>query len=249
MGAEAPDRDPRGHGRHPGADPRCSTWSCPRASSRCRTPASSSASRRRPSPSPSPPWPSASRRSAASILKDPDVAGLSSFIGIDGINTTPNSGRIQITLKPREERSSNASEIIRRLQPELAKVDGHHPLHAAGAGPARWRAGSAAPSSSTRSRTRTPPSSPTGRRASLEKLRTRPELRDVASDQQSGGLEVVAGHRPRHRVPARHPAPGHRRRALRRLRPAAGLDDLHPAQPVPRGARGRPALPATRPRP
>jgi multidrug efflux pump len=61
---------------------------------------------------------------AAVILKDPDVASLSSFIGIDGINSTPNSGRIQINLKPRNQRKSTASEIIRRLQPELAQVNG-----------------------------------------------------------------------------------------------------------------------------
>ncbi len=61
---------------------------------------------------------------AAVILKDNDVASLSSFIGIDGINATPNSGRIQINLKPRDQRQSTASEIIRRLQPELAKVNG-----------------------------------------------------------------------------------------------------------------------------
>ena len=60
---------------------------------------------------------------AAIILKDPDVASLSSFIGVDGTNTTPNSGRIQINLKPRDERSSTATEIIRRLQPELAKIE------------------------------------------------------------------------------------------------------------------------------
>ncbi len=58
------------------------------------------------------------------ILKDPAVESLSSFIGIDGINTTPNSGRIQINLKPRSQRKDTASEIIRRLQPELAKVEG-----------------------------------------------------------------------------------------------------------------------------
>ena len=43
---------------------------------------------------------------AAVILKDPDVASLSSFIGVDGTNTTPNSGRIQINLKPRDERKA-----------------------------------------------------------------------------------------------------------------------------------------------
>ncbi len=56
------------------------------------------------------------------ILKDRDVQSLSSFIGIDGTNATPNSGRIQINLKPRDQRTATASEIIRRLQPELDRV-------------------------------------------------------------------------------------------------------------------------------
>jgi multidrug efflux pump len=58
------------------------------------------------------------------ILKDNDVESLSSFIGVDGTNTTPNSGRIQINLKARDQRKEDASAIIRRLQPEVAKVDG-----------------------------------------------------------------------------------------------------------------------------
>jgi multidrug efflux pump len=58
------------------------------------------------------------------ILQDPAVESLSSFIGIDGTNTTLNTGRIQINLKPLEERKTNASDVIRRLQPELAKVAG-----------------------------------------------------------------------------------------------------------------------------
>jgi multidrug efflux pump len=58
------------------------------------------------------------------ILKDPAVESLSSFIGIDGVNTTPNSGRIQINLKSRNQRKETASEIIRRLQPQLANVEG-----------------------------------------------------------------------------------------------------------------------------
>ncbi len=58
------------------------------------------------------------------ILKDPAVASLSSFIGIDGTNTTLNSGRVQINLKPLEQRKISASEVIRRLQPELATVNG-----------------------------------------------------------------------------------------------------------------------------
>ncbi|HWV62067.1 MAG TPA: efflux RND transporter permease subunit, partial [Oxalicibacterium sp.] len=58
------------------------------------------------------------------ILQDPDVESLSSFIGVDGVNTTMNSGRIQINLKPFEDRSASASEIITRLQDKLADVHG-----------------------------------------------------------------------------------------------------------------------------
>jgi multidrug efflux pump len=58
------------------------------------------------------------------ILADPAVASLSSFIGVDGNNTTVNTGRIQINLKPLEDRGINASEVIRRLSPKLAKIAG-----------------------------------------------------------------------------------------------------------------------------
>jgi len=61
---------------------------------------------------------------ARMILEDPDVESVSSFIGIDGTNTTLNSGRIQINLKDLEARSSSALEMIQRLQPKLAQVDG-----------------------------------------------------------------------------------------------------------------------------
>jgi multidrug efflux pump len=57
------------------------------------------------------------------ILTNSEVASLSSFIGVDGINTTLNSGRILINLKPLEERGLSASEVIRRLQPQLDKVN------------------------------------------------------------------------------------------------------------------------------
>ncbi len=58
------------------------------------------------------------------ILKDPAVESLSSFIGIDGINSTLNSGRVQINLKPLAVRKISASDVIRRLQPTLDKIDG-----------------------------------------------------------------------------------------------------------------------------
>jgi multidrug efflux pump len=58
------------------------------------------------------------------ILKDPDVDSLSSFIGIDGSNVTLNSGRFLINLKPRDQRTATAAEVIRRLQDEIAGVSG-----------------------------------------------------------------------------------------------------------------------------
>jgi multidrug efflux pump len=61
---------------------------------------------------------------ADAILKDPDVVSLSSFIGVDGSNTTLNSGRFLINLKPKDERTLNATEIGRRLQQETAGVQG-----------------------------------------------------------------------------------------------------------------------------
>jgi len=61
---------------------------------------------------------------AAAIIKDPDVASLSSFIGVDGNNVTLNSGRFLINLKPRDSRSVTAGEVIRRLRDETAGVAG-----------------------------------------------------------------------------------------------------------------------------
>jgi multidrug efflux pump len=58
------------------------------------------------------------------ILDDPAVESLSSFIGADGTNTTTNSGRMSINLKPLDQRNMSASDVIRRLQTNLAKVDG-----------------------------------------------------------------------------------------------------------------------------
>ncbi|HYL89136.1 MAG TPA: MdtB/MuxB family multidrug efflux RND transporter permease subunit [Burkholderiales bacterium] len=58
------------------------------------------------------------------ILQDPAVESLSSFIGVDGTNVTLNSGRMLINLTPLAARGLHASDVIRRLQPELAKVPG-----------------------------------------------------------------------------------------------------------------------------
>jgi multidrug efflux pump len=58
------------------------------------------------------------------ILADPAVESISSFIGADGINTTLNSGRISINLKPLDQRHMSASDVIRRLQNSLQQVSG-----------------------------------------------------------------------------------------------------------------------------
>jgi multidrug efflux pump len=58
------------------------------------------------------------------ILKDPAVQSLSSFIGADGTNTTLNSGRMSINLKPLDQRDLSASDVVRRLNNSLAQVNG-----------------------------------------------------------------------------------------------------------------------------
>jgi multidrug efflux pump len=123
------------------------------------------------------------------ILEDPAVESLSSFIGIDGTNTTLNTGRIQINLKPLKDRGISASEVIRRLQPELATIHGitlfMQPVQDL--------------TVETRvSRTQyqysleDPDPSELNDWAPkfVEKLQSLPELRDVASDQQTEGLQA-----------------------------------------------------------
>jgi multidrug efflux pump len=61
---------------------------------------------------------------AAVILRDPAVESLSSFIGVDTNNATLNSGRIQVNLRPVDQRDADAMGVIRRLQPKLQAVSG-----------------------------------------------------------------------------------------------------------------------------
>jgi multidrug efflux pump len=124
------------------------------------------------------------------ILKDQDVASLSSFIGVDGTNPTLNSGRVQINLKPRDERSSTASEIIRRLQPELAnEVEGitlyMQPVQDLTVEDRVSRTQYQYSMEDTDANELA-----TWSQRLIEKLRKAPELRDVASDQQNGGLQA-----------------------------------------------------------
>ena len=228
LGARPPGRDADRRRRHAGADRRALHRRSRRASSRCRTPARSRASPRRRSRSRSPRWPSASRRSRESSSQDPAVESLSSFIGVDGTNATLNSGRMLINLKPharaRRERDRRSSAGCRR---ELAQRRGHHALHAAGAGPDDRgpREPHAVPVHA--SRTPNPDELATWVPQLVERLRRLPQLADVASDLQDERPAGVRGHRPRDREPAGHHAGRDRQRALQRVRPAPGLDDLH----------------------
>ncbi|MCU1270013.1 MAG: acriflavin resistance protein [Acidobacteriaceae bacterium] len=126
---------------------------------------------------------------ARAILKDPDVLSLSSFIGIDGTNLTLNSGRIQINLKPRNQRKATASDIIRRLQPQLAQIEGitlyMQPIQDLTV-------------EDRVSRTQfqysmediDPQELAVWSQKLIQQLRSSPVLSDVASDQQNGGLQA-----------------------------------------------------------
>ncbi len=124
------------------------------------------------------------------ILADPAVDSLSSFIGVDGTNTTVNSGRLQINLKPHEERDASAPEIIRRLQPKLAAVHGIslflQPVQDLTVEDrvSRTQYQYALESADAEELQTWVP-------RMLDKLSALPELRDVASDQQNGGLEMT----------------------------------------------------------
>src|SRR5579871_4069904 len=123
------------------------------------------------------------------ILKDKAVDSLSSFIGVDGTNTTPNSGRIQINLKPLNERKVSASEVIRRLQPELAAVTGITLFMQ----PVQDITVEDRVSRTQFQYTLEDPNVDelnTYAPRMLERLQKLPELRDVASDQQTGGLRT-----------------------------------------------------------
>jgi multidrug efflux pump len=126
---------------------------------------------------------------AAIIVKDPAVESLSSFIGIDGTNTTLNSGRILINLKPLDERKINASDVIRRLQPQLEQVAGitlfMQPVQDLTVEDRVSRTQfqyTLEDASADELNTYAP--------QMLDRLQKRPELRDVASDQQVLGLQA-----------------------------------------------------------
>ena len=121
------------------------------------------------------------------ILEEPAVESLSSFIGVDGTNSTLNSGRMYINLKPLGERMAGAGEIIRRLEARAAEVDGIT-LHMqpvqdltvedrVSRTQFQYTLEDADPEELNRWAPKL-----------LESLQVRPELRDVSSDQLNQGL-------------------------------------------------------------
>jgi len=124
------------------------------------------------------------------ILKDQDVASLSSFIGVDGTNPTINSGRIQINLKPHDQRSSTASEIIRRLQPELEQQVQGITLYMQPVQDLTVEDRVSRTQFQYSMEDTDPKELANWSQQLIDKLRSAPELRDVASDQQNGGLQA-----------------------------------------------------------
>jgi len=123
------------------------------------------------------------------ILQDPNVESLSSFIGIDGTNPTPNSGRIQINLKPREDRKESAVQIIRDLQPKTSSIEGitlyMQPVQDLSVEDrvSRTQYQYSVEDADSHELAAWAPKL-------VAKLKNAPELRDVASDQQTNGIEA-----------------------------------------------------------
>ena len=123
------------------------------------------------------------------ILSDPAVESLSSFIGVDGINTTLNSGRIQINLKPREARTASAADVIRRLQRNLAGVEGIA-LFMQPVQDIMIEARASRTQYQFTVEDADPEKLATWTPKLVDTLRRLPELRDVASDLQDRGLQA-----------------------------------------------------------
>ena len=126
----------------------------------------------------------------AIVASDPAVATIAMAIGASGTTAALNNGRMYITLKPKSERDASAFEVIRRLQPKLDKVEGARLFMQAAQD---VRVGS----HSTRTQFQYTLESTDSRELNtwapklLDKLKTLPELRDVATDQQAAGTTLT----------------------------------------------------------
>ncbi|WP_342619248.1 MdtB/MuxB family multidrug efflux RND transporter permease subunit [Rhodoferax sp. GW822-FHT02A01] len=126
---------------------------------------------------------------ADTILQDPDVDHLASFIGVDGANATLNTGRMQITLKPFAQRTSSASEVIHRLSASTSHVPGITAYMQAvqdlsiedRVSKTQYQFLLSSPDSNDLT---------TATSRLLERLKTLPQIEDVATDLQDQGLQA-----------------------------------------------------------
>ena len=188
------------------------------------------------------------QRAVADVVADriPTSTSVASFIGADGTNADDQQrAPLDHPQAARATRAPSADEIIARLQPKLADGRRDRALPAGRAGPPdrQPRQPHAVPVHARgrrRRRARATWAPQLARRSS----RRSPELARRRQRSADRRAQVSAHDRSRHRLAPRRHAAGHRRHALRRLRPAPGLDHLHPAQPVPRHPRGEARVPA-----
>ena len=167
---------------------------------------------------------------------------LSSFIGVDGTNTTLNSGRILINLKPLEQRKINATDVIRRLQPQLAKVDGitlyMQPVQDL-----------TVEDRVSRTQYQYTLEDPDAQRTEHLDRETDGQAASLAGTARrrhrsaDSGLCRVAGDRPRDRFAHGNHAADDRRDAVRCFRAAASLDTVHTVKPIPRHSRNAAGVP------
>jgi multidrug efflux pump len=123
------------------------------------------------------------------VLQDPDVLSVASFIGADGTNATTNSGRLNITLKNRKDRSSDAQEIIERLTPKLQKVEGIQ-LYLQPVQDLQIETRTTSTQFQYTLEDADPIELAEWGPKVLQKLQALPQLRDVTSDQQTTGLQA-----------------------------------------------------------
>ena len=167
---------------------------------------------------------------------DPAVDTIAMGLGAGVGNAAQNNGRMFITLKPRDERDVDAFQVIARLRPKLAKVPGARVyLQAAqdvtvGARAAQTQFQYTLQDADLDELNAWAPKI-------LDKLKSLPELRDVATDQQIDGTTLTLKIDRDMAVALRHPAAADRRHALRRVRPAAGHAVLHAGEHLLRRSR------------
>ena len=176
------------------------------------------------------------------VRKDPAVDHVAMSVG--GGGNPLNNGRMFITLKPRDERDATADQVIARLRPQLDKVEGARLFLQAAQDVS---VGGRASRTQYQYTLQDPDIDELNQWAPkvLAKLKTLPELRDVATDQQIARHDAHPDDRSRPGLALRPHAAGDRRHALRRLRPAPDRPVFHAARELPRdhgnpaGAAGR----------